>query len=254
MKPRFIYSPHGRAGDYAALALNIYSGCTNGCRYCYVPRVVHTPRPAFHKASILRPGLLEALDKDCAIITQTVKYTTPIFLCFTCDPYPYDVDPAPTASVIRTLHHHDLPIKLLTKRPSAALQHLDLFNLGDNFGVSLTFAEPRHQSIMEPHTDPPAVRIASLKAVQKAGLRTWASIEPVIEPAQSLEIIERAIPYVDHFALGKVNHCPDLERQTNWLEYYTAAINLLSRAGKAYTVKTDLYEATHPTPPIGDPK
>lgn len=30
-----IYEPTGKAREYAGLALNIYKGCTHGCRYCY---------------------------------------------------------------------------------------------------------------------------------------------------------------------------------------------------------------------------
>jgi excisionase family DNA binding protein len=32
---RAIYIPGGPAREYAELALNIYTGCTHACRYCY---------------------------------------------------------------------------------------------------------------------------------------------------------------------------------------------------------------------------
>ena len=36
----YIYEPKGRAREYGELALNLYSGCRHGCKYCYVPAVL----------------------------------------------------------------------------------------------------------------------------------------------------------------------------------------------------------------------
>lgn len=37
---RVIYSPKGKAGEYAENAANFYVGCSNGCTYCYLRKVV----------------------------------------------------------------------------------------------------------------------------------------------------------------------------------------------------------------------
>lgn len=33
---RVIYSPKGKAGEYAENAANFFVGCSNGCTYCYL--------------------------------------------------------------------------------------------------------------------------------------------------------------------------------------------------------------------------
>ena len=33
-----IYSPKGKAGEYAENAANFYVGCSNGCTYCYLKK------------------------------------------------------------------------------------------------------------------------------------------------------------------------------------------------------------------------
>jgi DNA repair photolyase len=41
------------------------------------------------------------------------------------------------------------------------------------------------------------MRIAAIKAAHEMGIRTWVSLEPVIDPDQALELIEQIHPFVD---------------------------------------------------------
>lgn len=34
-KGKAIYNPSGKAGEYSRWACNFYTGCSNGCDYCY---------------------------------------------------------------------------------------------------------------------------------------------------------------------------------------------------------------------------
>ena len=42
-----IYEPSGKAKEYGDLAINIYTGCTHGCYYCFAPNVLHKTKEAF---------------------------------------------------------------------------------------------------------------------------------------------------------------------------------------------------------------
>jgi len=38
-----------------------------------------------------------------------------------------------------------------------------------------------------------------------AGIKTWVSLEPVIDPEQAIELIRLLHPYVGHWKAGKIN-------------------------------------------------
>ena len=71
------------------------------------------------------------------------------------------------------------------------------------------------------------------------GIMTWASLEPVIEPEQSLEIIRRAHGYVDLFKVGTLNHHPRA-REIDWHKFAADAVRLLRELNCSYYIKDDL--------------
>lgn len=78
---RVIYSPKGKAGEYAENAANFYVGCSNGCTYCYLrkgwgAKVLGGNTPELKKAlreypyalDIFTNELLKHKDGDVAVI------------------------------------------------------------------------------------------------------------------------------------------------------------------------------------------
>ncbi len=81
---RVIYEPKGKAREYSPLALNLYNGCSNGCKYCYVPAYCRRDRKEFKNNTVVRKDVLKKLERDC----QELKGgSQQILMCFTSDPY-----------------------------------------------------------------------------------------------------------------------------------------------------------------------
>jgi len=153
-----------------------------------------------------------------------------------------------TRSVLKTFRAYDHPFLILTKGGMLAAKDYDLYGPNDEFGVTLTFDNDVDSLQWEPGAALPADRIAALKEAHSRGIPTRVSCEPVIDPAQTLNLIESTYEFVDFFWVGKLNHNAKLERTINWLKFRNDAEALLQRCGKQpgkdYRMKRKLIEAT----------
>lgn len=234
-----IYEPRGKAREYAPRAANHYSGCAHGCLYCYAPSALRRDRADFHAHPTWREGAIEQLDKDAAKL-QAAGYTGSVLFCFTTDPYqPLDCTAKLTRLGIKTLHAHGLSVEILTKGGRRAERDFDLLTPADRFATTLTFLDEADSLNWEPGAALPDDRIAAIERAKSLGLTTWASLEPVIDPVQSLEIIGRTADCIDLFKVGKLNHHP-LAATIDWADFARAAVALLEKLGKAYYIKDDL--------------
>lgn len=192
-----IYEPRGEAREYAELALNIYEGCPHGCAYCYAPAVLRKTRDQFAQCHY-RAGLIQALDRQLSCGDFSGRT---VHLCFSCDPYPKDVDTSPTREVIWLLKEAGCHVQILTKNPHAALLDVDLLDGDDWLGTTVTGAGPD----IEPGTRHEIVRLDALSVAKDAGIKTWVSCEPVIDD----HAVYRAVidcDFVDLWRFGKLNH------------------------------------------------
>lgn len=236
-----IYPPRGRAQEYGALACNLSLFCDHGCKYCFAPGALRKTREDFHNPENVqpRPGLLEALKKQVAAPKYKGKS---IFLCFSCDPcHPNILDTAKEA--IKILNAMDVSAMVLTKAASS-FRLLDTMagHPENRFGMSLTLSNDADSIEWEPNAALPETRLAILENAHKRGIKTWASMEPVIFPEQTRALISTAHRFVDHFKVGKLNYHPHA-KTINWPMFRENVISLLDNLEADYYIKRDLREA-----------
>jgi len=228
-----IYEPRGPAGEYAPLAANLYKGCGHGCQYCYVPGVLRTDRDEFRESPRPKGGgdgthILEQLDHEAARLRKRGD-KRPILLSFTTDPYQEcEQRFGLTRNALKLLGDHGLRAILLTK--GWCITSADLARLSRDrhiFGVSLTGAAAE---AVEPFAAPQHIRIDHLREARRYGISTWASLEPVIWPRDSLAAIREAAPFCGHFAVGKLNH-DDPPMPVDWKKFREEAEILLQGLG-----------------------
>jgi hypothetical protein len=254
-----IYEPSGRAREYAALACNIYRGCDHGCTYCYAPSATHRTRTSFACSEPRGDDFLKRLEKEAG--RRPASATPPILLCFTCDPYQLlDARLGLTREAIKILHAAGHAVHVLTKGGTRALRDLDLFaadrdrslppdanpasGYGNAFATTLTLLDDRWRE-WEPGAASPMDRLEAIQAYHAAGVPTWVSLEPVLDPEAALGIIRETAPYVDLFKVGRLNYHP-LAAIIDWRAFGLAAITALEALGKPYYIKRDLAEALPP--------
>ena len=228
MKP--IYKPKGRAGEYGDYAINIYTGCTHGCTYCYARDMAKRFGTVDGWKNVKpREGIVEAVKEQLAGMKGAGKL---IHLCFTCDPYPADVDTTPTRQIIRAIKGSGNHVQILTKGGTRAIRDFDLLDENDWFGVTITGADEN----AEPNADSAANNFIELVMAHHKGIKTWVSFEPVIAPETVLKWIEQTY-FADKIKIGKLNH---RKSDVDWKAFGKDCEALCRRLHLNYYIKDDL--------------
>ena len=231
-----IYEPRGRAGEYAPLAVNLYRGCQHGCVYCYAPDATFMDREEFQKATP-RENIIKKLEKDAAKV-KADGATGNVLLCFSTDPYqPLDEIHQLTRRAILILHNYGFNITILTKGGLRAERDLDLYQPGDEFATTLTLLDDAKSLQWEPQAALPNERILMLKKANVRGIKTWVSLEPVIEPAETLAIIKETHQFVDLYKVGTLNNYPN---KIDWHKFAYDVVAVLEQYECQYYLKKDL--------------
>jgi len=232
-----IYETKGRAREYFELAANLYVGCAHFCRYCFAPDVLHMAPERFYAAGYPKPQVLERLKKSAE---QYRGDPRPVLLSFISDPYqPAESTAGVTKEAIQIIHAADLKVAILTKGGMRAARDFDLLGPGDIFGTTLTFVNADLSKQWEPKAAIPQERFDSLALAHSRGIKTFVSLEPVIDVAESLRCIDKSAAYVDQFKVGKLNY-HEASRSIDWNSFARAAIATLELNGANYYMKKDL--------------
>jgi pyruvate-formate lyase-activating enzyme len=237
-----IYEPKGQAREYAPLAANLYVGCVHGCRYCFAPGVLRRNRQQFHSAAQPRRGgdVMRLFEADCLKLRGSGKR---VLLSFATDPYqPVDEELKLTRRAIELLHEHGMFVEVLTKGGMRAVRDFDLLGPGDAFATTLTFLDERRSRAWEPNAALPDDRIRAIREAHELGIPTWASLEPVLDRFETLEIIRETAEVVDLFKVGLLNYSA-APTAVDWGQFGIDVEALLIKLGKAYYIKDGLRAA-----------
>lgn len=198
---------------------------------------MHMTKADFYRARP-REGVLDGLRKEAP------KYRgQSVFMSLSCDPYqPIEAELGLTRKAIEIFHSNEVGVTLLTKNGKLAQRDFDLLASRPDlsrFGVTLTFDNEADSRAWEPGASLPKERIKSLKKAHELGIETWASIEPVIIPEQTLRLIQKTHEFVDSYEIGKWNH-DQRAKEIDWHAFGHAAIALCERLGKEHLLFDDL--------------
>lgn len=222
------------AREYSPYALNIYIGCSHGCKYCYAPGTLKQSAQNYFGTPSPRRNIIKLAEAD---LKKTV-YREQILLSFVGDVYCNSSDGgATTRQMLQLLNAYSAPVAVLSKGGERILRDIDVFKaFGSRIAVgsTLTFLDEQKSAEWEPFAATPEERLQTLKTLHDAGIRTFASFEPTIEPAESLKLIERTLKdnSVDHYKIGKINHYQSADKWQDWRAYLVDCISLLRPANK----------------------
>ncbi len=237
VKGGLIYKPEGKAREYAALALNLYNGCSHGCRYCYAAQA---NKKAYHGSANPRDSIIQRLRRECGNLKGNLPE---ILLSFQGDVYqPEEMELGITRNAIKILMSRNLAFTILTKGGTRACRDFDFLekNKRARFGTTLVFWDQEFADKWEPNAASIGDRVEAIEQAKQRGIPTWISLEPVIDPDQALQLIMELHPIVDHWKIGKLNHDEETESKVDWILFREQVKDLLDSIGADYYLKKSL--------------
>lgn len=237
-----IYEPSGKAREYSPLACNVYLGCNHRCKYCYAPSINFKKREDYYNINPRR-NVIQELENDCRKFVNSDKQ---VLLSFMSDPYnKLESELRLTREALKLFHQYNIPCAVLTKSKNV-LNDIDVIKkFGSNIqiGMTLTFDNNKDSTEWEKEAALPGERITCLKTLKENNIKTWASLEPVIIPEQSLNMIKRSLDYVGVYKIGKINNFQGIDKSIDWNDFLDKAVTILREAKKPFYVKIDLRQA-----------
>jgi DNA repair photolyase len=196
--------------------INPYVGCSHGCVWCYANFMRgytghdNEEWGSFVDAKINAP---EALIKDI----RRLKGKPTIFLSSVCDPYqPVEAKYKLTRKILEILSPLPFPIGILTQS-KLVTRDIDLFKKFKDIEVGMSFItmDEKATRIFQPGAALPKERVAALKKLYRAGIKTYIHLGPILPDFTDLEEIFKAThKYIDG-AMGETLNT----RGENWTNF-----------------------------------
>ena len=215
-----IYKAKGAAAEYSAWGCNLYVGCSHDCSYCYNKRGVFK-----HAMGGAKPQLKACFKDEGDAYNTFVKELTQhgdeivedggIFFSFSTDPMLAE-EINLTMACVYLAGTNGVPVQILTKATEwtcnvGVMETLYSVRKFVRVGFTLTGHDE-----LEPGAPSNADRTEALRRLHLSCIPTFASIEPVVDFAASLECILNAIPYCKEFRIGLMS--PYSKKRYDWQE------------------------------------
>jgi DNA repair photolyase len=231
-----IYEPRGKAREYSDLAVNLYTGCSHACRYCYCPAILRKTIDAWAFNPQPRKGILRDLERDAKKLRGDPRE---ILLSFMSDPYHSDGAARLTREALQVLERYDLRVQVLTKGGRRSTRDFDILLRNSwKYGTTIIFQSEALRAEWEPGAPPIAERIEAVRQAHAMGIFTWVSVEPVVDPTEALKVVETLRGEVDLWKIGKLNHDREREAGIDWHRFLVDVEAALD--GHRYLIKKDL--------------
>ena len=106
----------------------------------------------------------------------------------------------------------------------------------------MTFTSDEDSLKWEKNSSLPSERFQTLKTLHENGVKTWASMEPVIYPEQSLEIMEITHSYIDGYKIGKLNHFKKHEEKFDWTKFLNDSVSIMRKHEKLFYINVCFFD------------
>ena len=210
-----IYKPKGKAGEYAEWACNLYVGCSNDCAYCYCKKGVLShamggPVPKLKTCFRDEDHALDVFSKELKSNLSELQKSS-LFFTFSSDPMIPETFDLNLTCVLKAVNA-GVRCQILTKNADFIYRErmkdilIDangVYRKHIAFGFTLTGRDD-----LEPGASSNAKRVDSMLRLKLMGFRTFASLEPVVDPVSTLSVFYQIEDCCDLFKIGLQSGVP----------------------------------------------
>lgn len=248
-----IYRPKGKAGEYAGWACNFYTGCSNDCQYCYckkgVMSHVWSTTPTLKKCFKGKADALEVFKKELNYYQREVDFRKRgLFFSFTTDPLLNETIGL-TLDAVEYALSNGIPVQILTKRADGALKLIEglcsrLGGINPNIHrIAIGFTLTGHDEL-EPNADLTESRIHAMRQIHALGLKTFASIEPMLDLPSAEAVINCTLGFCDLYKIGLLSGGKRTIDSLDLAHFVPYVTEKIGNAGAKVYWKESIYEAT----------
>ncbi len=222
LRGKTLYTPLGPAREYAAVGCNFYRGCPFRCKYCYnrtgvtasvnglpyahlqdtFSKTCNIPRK--YRNLTVEQYALTVFQRECEKWHDyLVKHG--IFFSFTTDPLTDDTYELTIQAALYAAKN-DIPVKILTKNAGTGKTIFRKFiespySANIALGFSLTGRDD-----LEPYAPSNAERIETMRWCHQWGLKTFVSVEPIVDFGSSFQMIEQTAGFCNQHLIGLMSN------------------------------------------------
>lgn len=199
--------------------INPYTGCQINCRYCYARLFMR--RYSGHKEPWgefvdVKINAAEVLEKQLLRAKKGV-----VWIASVCDPYqPVEETYAVTRHCLEILAVRQFPVNIQTKS-TLILRDLDILQEFEQVeaGFTITTDDEAVAKQFEPGAAPIKQRIAALKKIRSAGIKTFAFIGPIL-PGNPQNLIRYLEDAADRVLIDRMNYVSTVKPVYRKLGFY----------------------------------
>ncbi|SFE28420.1 Radical SAM superfamily protein [Thermoanaerobacter thermohydrosulfuricus] len=244
-----LYKTGVEYGDYT---INHVEGCAHGCKFpCYAYMLAKRFGRIKSYEEWIKPKLvsnsLEILDKELPKLKDKINF---VHLSFTTDPFMVGYPEVTNLSleIIKKLNSNGIKVTTLTKGiyPDELLDK-NSYSEYNEYGITLVSLDENFKKEYEPYSSDYKDRIASLKKLHNAGLKTWVSIEPYPTPNiinQDLRVILNEVAFVDKIVFGRLNYNKKVREYLWYKEFYNYCSDVVIRFCEQRNILYHIKEGT----------
>jgi len=215
-----LYRPRGLALETAMAVLeteetqtyacNMAYGCSNNCRYCYVPIFTRRWTPVCGIRLPKKPPVdlvnhQLKRQRQFHFTLQLGAQQLGVFLCFLTDPFLQQLQIESERLIYLLTIGYKIRVATLSKLSSPMFHNVNIRR-----GTTVVSIDHDFWRQYEPDTIPPLIRISSLKRYKsKFNDFTWLSMEPYPPSAihkQRIEDLLEELKFMDLIVFGKWNY------------------------------------------------